>query len=137
MPDSAMAQLKEQLKTEYSYLDVLALALAESGIPTFTGDSTRWSRVILELRDNHPTLLQGIWFTERGYSEQLEDFFRVMARAGALSFANPRFERIDMAPETATTIKAGAPAALQDHKAAIQAMAARLAELRHEDTPSG
>lgn len=131
MPESAIDQLRREMASEYSYLDVLALALAESRVETFTGDSTLWSSVVRDLRDDYPDLLGGIWFTERGYSEQLEDFFRVMARAGALSFANPRFERIDMAPEAAKHIRDGASTALQLHREPILAIAARLAELRH------
>ena len=84
------------------------------------------------MRDKYPDLLSGIWFSERGYSEQLEDFFRVMARAGALSFANPRYERIDMASEAVERIKAGAPQALQDQAGSIRDIAGRLAELEHE-----
>ena len=132
MPDSALAQLRRQMETEYSYLDVLALALAESDVETFTGDSVRWSAVIRDLREQHPELLHGIWFSERGYSEQLEDFFRVMARAGVLSFANPRFERIDMAPEAAKHIVEGAPSSLRDHED-INRIAERLAELSYEE----
>ena len=132
MPESAIEKLRHEMTTEYSYLDVLALALAESGVTTFTGDSMRWSRVVREMRDKYPDLLSGIWFSERGYSEQLEDFFRVMARAGALSFANPRYERIDLASEAVERIKAGAPRALQDQAGHVRDIAGRLAELEHE-----
>ena len=131
MPESAIDQLRHEMAAEYSYLDVLALALAESGVETFTGDSTRWSSVVYDLRNQYPELLQGIWFSERGYSEQLEDFFRVMARAGALSFVNPRFERIIMDREAARHITDGAPAALRNQEEPIRNIAARLAELEH------
>lgn len=132
MPDRAIDQLRREIATQYSYLDVLALALAKSGVETFTGDSTRWSEAIREMRDEYPQLLSGIWFSERGYSEQLEDFFRVMARAGALSFANPRYERIDMAPEAASLIAERAPEALRDQAEPLSVIATRLAELRYE-----
>ena len=132
MSDSAIDQLHRELAAEFSYLDVLALALAQCDVEQFTGDSTLWSSVVHDLRTDYPDLLEGIWFTERGYSEQLEDFFRVMARSGVLSFANPRFERIDLAPGAAERITAGAPSSLQDHEDAISEMAARLGELRYK-----
>lgn len=135
MPDGALAQLLDQMETEYSYLDVLALALAESGVETFTGDSVRWSTVIRDLRGEYPELLHGIWFSERGYSEQLEDFFRVMARAGVLSFANPRYERINLARDAAAHIKEGAPSSLQEHEEHIGRIAERLKALRYEEAP--
>ena len=131
MTESAMQQLRREMTTQYSYLDVLALALAESRVLTFTGDSKRWSLVVREMRDKHPQLLSGIWFSERDYSEQLEDFFRVMARAGVLSFANPRYERIEMAPEAAEHIRRGAVEALRVHAEAIRDIAQNLATLKH------
>ncbi len=130
MPESAIDQLRREMTTRYSYLDVLALALAKSEVQAFTGDSLRWSEAVREMRAKYPELLSGIWFSERGYSEQLEDFFRVMARAGALSFANPRYERIDMAPEAPRLIEEGAPEALRDHEEPIRVIARRLAELK-------
>lgn len=132
MSRSAIEQLRHEIATQYSYLDVLAVAVAQSGVQAFTGDSLRWSKAVREMRDKYPKLLSGVWFSERGYSEQLEDFFRVMARAGALSFANPRYERIDMAPEVAKLIVEDAPAALEEHAEPIRDIAARLAELEHE-----
>ena len=132
MPESAIDQLRREMAAEYSYLDVLALALAKSDIETFTGDSVRWSTVIRDLRTQYPELLRGIWFSERGYSEQLEDFFRVMARAGVLSFANPRYERIDLAPGAAEHIREGAPSSLRDQEEPISDIAARLADLSYE-----
>ena len=132
MPERAIDQLRREIATRHSYLDVLALALARSGIQAFTGDSTRWAVAVREMRDKYPRLLSGIWFSERGYSEQLEDFFRVMARAGALSFANPRYERIDMPPEVATLILRGAPQSLEEHKESIGEIATRLAELEYQ-----
>ena len=131
MSRSAIEQLRHEIATQYSYLDVLAVAVAKSGVQAFTGDSLRWSEAVREMRDKYPELLSGVWFSERGYSEQLEDFFRVMARAGALSFANPRYERIDMASEAARLIKEGAPEALHDHEEPIRVIAKRLAELKY------
>ena len=131
MSKSAIEQLRRQMTTQYSYLDVLALALAKSGVTAFKGDSERWSEIVREARSKYPQLLSGIWFSERGYSEQLEDFFRVMARAGALSFANPRYERIDMSPEAAERIVAGAPQALEEHEESILDIARRLANLEY------
>ena len=132
MTESALQQLRREMTTQYSYLDVLALALATSHVLAFTGDSMRWSTVVREMRDKYPRLLSGIWFSERDYSEQLEDFFRVMARAGALSFANPRYERIDMAPGAAEHIKAGAAEALAAHAEAIRDIAEHLATLEYQ-----
>ena len=131
MSESAIEQLRREMTTEYSYLDVLALALAKSGATEFTGDSKRWSEIVREMRSRYPRLLSGIWFSERGYSEQLEDFFRVMARAGALSFANPRYERIDMPREAVERIVAGAPGALEEHEESILDIASHLADLQY------
>ena len=132
MSQRTIDQLREEMRSEFSYLDVLALALARSGVHTFTGDSERWSEVVRNLREAFPDLLDGIWFTERGYSEQLEDFFRVMARSGSLSFANPRYERIDMQPEVAKRIDLGASEALQTKADVIQKIAAKLATLEYK-----
>ena len=134
MAETAIDQLHRELAADYSYLDVLALALAKCEVETFSGDSTLWSSVVRDLRADYPDLLEGIWFTERGYSEQLEDFFRLMARSGVLSFANPRYERIDFAPGAAKHIAEGAPSSLQDHEEAIAHMAVRLRELRYQPT---
>ena len=131
MSRSAIEQLRHEIATQYSYLDVLAVAVAKSGVQAFTGDSLRWSEAVREMRDKYPELLSGVWFSERSYSEQLEDFFRVMARAGALSFANPRYERIDMAPEAAALIIEDAPQVLEEHAEAIRDIAERLAKLKH------
>ncbi len=131
MPERAIDQLRRDMATDYSYLDVLALALAKTNVTTFTGDSVQWSKVVRALRHEYPELLEGIWFSERGYSEQLEDFFRVMARSGALSFANPRYERMTMSPDAARHIREGAPSALQQQGGVIDAIAERLAELEY------
>ncbi len=131
MSERAIEQLRREMATQYSYLDVLALALAKSGVTAFTGDSKRWSEIVQEVRSKYPGLLAGIWFSERGYSEQLEDFFRVMARAGALSFANPRYERIDMPREAAERIVEGAPDALREQEESILDIASRLADLEY------
>lgn len=129
MPDSAIDQLRKRLEARHTFLDVLALALARTGGRTFTGDSRCWSKAIHELRDEHRDLLSGIWFSEREYSEQLEDFFRVMARAGILSFANPRFERITMSEEAAISLMDGAPKSLVDYEDEIGIIASRLKDL--------
>ena len=132
MVESALQKLRREMTNQYSYLDVLALALANSGVLAFTGDSKQWSAVVREMRDKYPELLSGIWFSERDYSEQLEDFFRVMARAGVLSFANPRYERIDMAPDAAAHIRTSAVQALKEHTDAIRDIADSLATLEHK-----
>lgn len=132
MSDSAIDRIRARREKRHSFLDVLALALAKTGGGTFTGDSRRWSQTVRELRDEHGDLLSGIWFSERGYSEQLEDFFRVMARSGILSFANPRFERITMSKDAVKSLTDGASAALEKHTADIDKIAKRLEELKEE-----
>ena len=132
MSERAIDLLRFEMENQFSYLDVLALAMAKSGATDFTGDSTRWSEVVREMRRKHPNLLSGIWFSERGYSEQLEEFFRVMARAGALSFPNPRYERICMDEDTVKRIVEGAPSALREQEEDIEEIAAGLADLEYE-----
>ena len=131
MANSTIERLRKEMRSQFTYLDVLALALVRSGVREFTGDSDQWSRVVRSLREDYPELLSGIWFTERGYSEQLEEFFRVMARSGALSFANPRFERIQMTDETAHRIEEGASGALMQEVESIDKIAERIADLEH------
>ena len=132
MTDSAIDRIRARKEERHSFLDVLALALAQTGGGTFTGDSRRWSQAVHELRDKHRDLLSGIWFSERGYSEQLEDFFRVMARSGILSFANPRFERITMSEDAVKSLLAGAPESLRAREEEIAKIAERLARLKEQ-----
>ena len=121
-------ELKSELESSYSYLDVLAWAVARTEIHNLVADSRRWSEVIRALCDEHPDLLGGVWFSERGYSEQLEDFFRVMARAGVFSFANPRYERIEITPEVRESVIAHVPEALRPYEDEVDAIANRLKE---------
>ena len=108
----------------YSYLDVLTAAVAQSGIHSFTSDTMRWSTAVRRMRDRHPDLLAGVWFTERGYSEQVADFLGVMARADAFTFTGPRHERIEVASGVAV------PETLDGYMNAVRDLALILASLR-------
>ena len=103
---------------------MLTAAVAQSGIRLFTSDTLRWAAAVRLMRDRRPDLLLGVWFTERGYSEQVADFLRVMARAGAFSFAGWRHERIEVAAAIAV------PDTLADHMDAVRDLAPSLASLR-------
>jgi hypothetical protein len=137
---ATLESVRQQLSTRFSYLDVLALAMADSGVEQFTGDSSRWGLLVRELRAAYPELLNGIWFSERGFSEELEDFFRVMARSGFLSFANPSYERIDLKREARESIQNRVPPALEGHREDVRSIGHRLKELallpdNHTDGP--
>ena len=84
----------------------------------------RWSAAVRLMRDRRPDLLLGVWFTERGYSEQVADFLRVMARAGVFSFTGWRHERIEVGAAGAV------PDTLTGHMDAIRDLASSLASLR-------
>ena len=133
MSERAVEGLRRDLDTEYSYLDALTVAVATSGVRAFTSDRTRWADTLRTLRDEYPDILHGIWFSERGYSEQLDGFFRVMARAGALSPPSPGYNRFDMSLASAAAIAdAASPLMMRDHGDAVRAIAIRLRELRYE-----
>lgn len=122
--------LRSELRDRYSYLDVLALAVARAGATEFSTDPLAWASKIHALRDQFPDLLAGVWFTERGYSEEIDAFFRIMARSGSFSFANPRYDRFELTEAAKADIEKEVTPVLAEHSAAIDAIAQVLSELR-------
>ncbi|MBI4339049.1 MAG: hypothetical protein HY680_03755 [Chloroflexi bacterium] len=94
----------------WSYVDALALALAlhEADKPqTFTADSARWHKAILEVKNRYmdalPEVFKRVSFdTKLGqppYSGEVEHFLHVMAQGGLMSEPNPAFTVFNMSTE--------------------------------------
>ena len=124
-----------------TYQDVLAVALATTTSTKFDADPERWQQVIADFQErfqqDEPSLLEGVRFRRYGpyapYSEEVEGFFRVMARSGLLSLGNPSYEVYEMTPDIKSAILASHSALLQEHGSVIAELAKDIDEqVRHD-----
>ena len=130
MPQRAIEQLRRQIADGYSYLDVLAVSVATTGLRSFTSDHSQWVSTLRDLRDDYPQLLSGMWFSERGYSEQLEEFFGVMRRAGAMTTPSTGYGHLLISAAAAAEILAAAPyTLLHEHGDDVRAIASAIEAL--------
>jgi hypothetical protein len=127
-------ELKRQLFASWTYLDVLALAMAKTSGNRFSADPGKWNQIIADLQARFesevPELLERVYFDFRKpdmpYSEQVETFFRVMGGAGALSLGNPAFKTYFMSPKAKQDIMNTQGPALQDYNKWIEEIASEI-----------
>src|SRR5215218_10463057 len=99
--------LQDRLQKSWTYLDVLALALAEADGRQFDTDRAKWNHLVADLQERFPRLLADIYFDRRDpetlYSEEVSDFLRFMIRSGV--FENPTFRVYEMSEPTKEAVK--------------------------------
>jgi len=76
-----LKQAIEEREYKWTYFNVLTGAFVLTRSTQFSADSTNWYRAIYEIReslkedDEHPL---EVWYTYRGYSEEVERFMSLM-----------------------------------------------------------
>lgn len=101
-------QFREQLRTRWNYIDVFALAMARAAATHFVADQGKWNGFLKDFKertkDKAPKLFEEVFFNQREpfgpYSEQVESFFRVMARSSTLGTPNPSYQVYEMSQDT-------------------------------------
>lgn len=130
----SLEALKQRLLSSWTYLDVLALAMAKADGTRFVADPQKWNQVVADLKrriqGNAPKLLEGVFFDWRDpgapYSEQVEGFFRVMARSRSLSLGNPAYEVYEMKPQAKKDIADNQGPLLREYENIIDEMASEI-----------
>lgn len=136
MNAAELEQLRKELLSHTSYLDVLALAMALCESSEFTNSRAEWSRVIYEFRQKNNQrvhkLLEGVRFDTRNeenpHSEQIESFFATMRRSGAITGSSPAMDTYQMSPETKEDIIANQLPRLAKYEPLIRELASVINE---------
>ncbi len=117
-----------------TFVDVLSLAVAQSGNSEFTADWERWHSTIADFieekaTDDNP--LGDIYFQRREpyapFSEEVEAFISIMRRSGCFAVLNQRGQSKYMFDqETRTQIIAGSDERLDDQQNSIAELAEKI-----------
>lgn len=129
--NAGLQALKQEIFASWTYLDVLALAMAKTKGRRFSADPQLWNQLVANFQERFegeaPELLQDVYFDLRRpgmpYSGQVEAFFRVMAGSGALSLGNPSYQVYEMSNKAKEDIASSQGPVLKEFESKIDEMA--------------
>lgn len=126
-------KLRERLDSYWNHIDVLTLAVSRARSTRFTPDIHKWHSFVSEwkerTRESAPRLFEDVFFDRNDpfppYSKQIESFFTVMRRSGAmvLWISGGRSSCFEVPSSIKMGLTENTPRGLREYKYLIDEMA--------------